>query len=192
MLQCRNLSQADLERIGAQVAEAFLAEEGCFSVLPMEVAQRMFTIIVETCYETGHLYTTSPAQEGFCVYWTKEERPGLMPQLRMVVKMLKSLPLKTGKVLMDGQNHWKPTEKRYKKQADYVEVFLLVVRREYQGQGYFRQMLEEPFALAAARDTICVLDTDAKGKAEKYCHVGMHVVESRVQRSGIEMFALER
>lgn len=192
MIACKNLSKEELQIIGSHVAHAFLAEPGCFSGLSMDVAEKMFTSIVEICYESGHLYTTSDNHEGYCVYWTKEERPGFWPQLKLVFKMAFSLPLSVGKLLKDGQNNWIPTEKRYKKSSDFVEVFLIAVRKEYQGQGHFRTMLQEPMNLAQNRKTICVLDTDAKKKAEKYCHVGFHIVDRKVQRNGIEMFALER
>ena len=192
MIRCENLSDDDLRRIGRQTAEAFLAEEGCFSVLSADVAEKLFTLIAETCYQTGHLYTTSEKQEGFCVYWTKKERPGLWVQLRMALKMARILPLRAGIQMKNSQNNWTPTEKRYQKAEDFVEVFWLVVRKEYQGQGHFRKMLGEPFALAEKRGTICVLDTDAKQKAEKYAHVGMRIIDRKTQRSGVTMFALER
>ena len=192
MIQCQNLSKADIRRIGQQVAEAFLGEPGCFSVLPPEVGNKLFTLIVDTCYQAGHLYTISENQEGFCVYWTKAQRPGLWVQGKMALKMAACLPLRLGLLLKNSQNNWKPTENRYKKAEDFVEVFLIAVRKEYQGQGYFRKMLEEPFALAEKRGTLCVLDTDSELKAQKYCHVGMHVVEHKPQRSGITMYALER
>ena len=192
MKKCENLSKEDIKRIGSYVSEAFLGEPGCFSSLPREVGNKMFSIIVETCYECGYLYTTSEKQEGFCVYWTKKERPGFLPQLKMVIKLCFAVPLKYASVIGNGQNNWKPTEKRYKKNNDFVEVFLLAVRKEYQGQGYFRKMLEEPFELAKKRKTICVLDKDSKVKADKYCHVGLHVVDSKRQKSGIIMYALEK
>ena len=191
MIRCQNLTEAELAEIGAQIAHGFLAEEGCFSVLPAEAAEKLFTLIVTTCYETGHLYTTGENREGFCVYWTKKERPGAWVQLKMGMKMAKILPLKAGLRLKNSQNCWKPTEKRYAKRDDFVEVFLLAVRTEYQGQGHFRRMLEEAFSLAQQRGTICVLDTDSRTKADKYVHVGMQVVEQKTQRSGVTMYALE-
>ena len=192
MQLCENLTQADKERIGRQIAEAFLAESGAFTVLPQDAANRLFSLIVDTCYQTGHLYTTSEKQEGFCVYWTKEERPGLLVQLKMARKMATCMPLKASFELGKNQSNWTPTEKRYKKRNDFVEVFLIAVRKEYQGQGFFRKMLQEPFELAEQRHTICVLDTDSRMKADKYCHVGMHVVDSSLQRGGITMYALEK
>lgn len=192
MIRMQNLRKQDIQAIGAHVAQAFLAEPGCFQPLSLKDATTLFTLVVETCYEAGHLYTTSPRQEGYLVYWTKKERPGMLIQLQLGWKMMTRLPLKVGMVLKDGQSCWKPTEKRYKHNEDFVEVFLIAVRKEYQGQGHFRKMLEEPFTLAKEHDTICVLDTDSITKAEKYCHVGMHIVDRKVQKSGIEMFALEK
>lgn len=192
MIRCTNYSKTELRQVGHHIAKAFLSEKGSFSILPPDVADRMFSMIVEICYETGHLYTTSDKQEGYCVYWTKSERPGFWPQMKLVLMMMIGLPWSLGKLLKDGQNNWIPTEKRYKKQDDFVEVFLIAVRNEYQKQGYFRKMLEEPFSLAKIRHTICVLDTDSIVKAEKYCHVGMHIIDRKVQKNGIEMFALEK
>ena len=192
MIKLKNLSNEELSIIGTHAAESFLGEKGCFQVLPHDAACKLFTLIVTTCYQTGHLYTSSEKREGYCVYWTKEERPGLWVQLKMGCKMLMCLPLKVGMQFKDGQSNWKPTEKRYKKADDFVEVFLIAVRKEYQGQGHFRTMLQEPFDLAKKRHTICVLDTDSDVKADKYCHVGMHIVDRKVQKNGMEMFALEK
>ena len=192
MIKCTNLSNEEIMQIGSWVAKAFLSEPGCFSILSQDVGNKLFTGIVKTCYQAGHLYTTSENKEGFCVYWTKQERPGWWPQLKMGLSMAVSLPWKVGILLNDSQNNWKPTEKRYKKADDFVEIFLIAVRKEYQGQGYFRKMLEEPFALAKKRGTICVLDTDSEEKAAKYEHVGMKIIDHKVQKSKIEMFALEK
>ena len=192
MIRCENLTGEDLKRIGTQVADAFLSEPGCFSVLPAQEAHRLFTLIVEMGYHCGHLYTTGPEQAGFCIYWTKKQRPGMWVQLKMGLKMARTLSMKSGMAMMRSQKNWKPTEKRYAKWDNYVEVFLLAVRKEYQGQGYFRRMLSEPFALAEKLGTICVLDTDAQVKADKYAHVGMTVVDSRPQAGGITMFALQK
>ena len=192
MQKCENLKDQELKRIAHHVAEAFLAEEGAFTALSMDTAEKMFRIILDLCYKEGHLYTTGKDREGYCVYWTKKERPGMLPQLKMVWRMLRELPFKTNLMLARQQTDWTATEKRYKKKKDYVEVFLLAVRKDCQGQGHFRRMLEEVFQFADDRGTICVLDTDSKVKAEKYNHVGMRVVDCRQQKNGVIMFAMER
>ena len=192
MVKCTNLTKEDIKCIGARIAAAFLAEKGAFSVLSMSEAEKTFSLIADICYQSGHLYTTSEKQEGYCVYWTKRERPGAWTQLKMGLQMTFCLSIQSGMAFMKSQSNWIPTEKRYKDADDFVEVFLLAVRKEYQGQGHFQNMLNEAFTLAEKRNTICVLDTDAQIKAEKYCHAGMHIVDQKIQKSGITMFALER
>ena len=192
MIKCKNLNDEDLKRIGRYIATAFLAEDGSFTSLSIDDASKMFSIIIKTCYDEGHLYKTSEKEEGFCVYWTKSERPGFLPQLKMMWRMATQLPLKAGLLMMNNQSGWTPTEKRYAKADDFVEVFLIAVRPEYQGRGYFKAMLNEPFTLAKNRNTICVLDTDSQLKAHKYEHEGMHIVESKTLKSKITMFAMEK
>lgn len=192
MIKCENLSNADLDRIGKYVAEAFTAEKGVFESLSLSDAQKMFKVIAETCYNAGHLYKTSENEEGFCVYWTKAQRPGAWVQLKMSIKMLFNVPMSAVKTMMNGQKGWTPTEKRYAKADDFVEVFLIIVRPEYQGKGHFKAMLKEPFDLAEKRKTICVLDTDSEVKAQKYSHEGMHIVDRKVLDCKSEMFAMEK
>ena len=192
MIKCKNFNSEDLKRIARFVATAFLAEDGCFTSLSIDDASKMFNIIIETCYNEGHLYKTSENEEGFCVYWTKSERPGFFPQLKMMWRMATQLPIKAGLLMMNNQSGWTPTEKRYTAADDFVEVFLIAVRPEFQGRGYFKAMLNEPFTLAEKRNTICVLDTDSKLKAQKYEHEGMHIVESKKLKSKITMYAMEK
>ena len=192
MILCQNLTKKDIEGIGKQIAAAFLAESGAFTVLPVDQAEKLFTVIVDTCYQSGHLYTTSENHEGFCVYWSKRERPGFWIQFKMGIQMLPCFSIQSGSAFLKTQNNWIPIEKRYKNEKDFVELFLLAVRKEYQGKGFFRKIMEEVFFEAEKRNCICILDTDSQTKADKYCHAGMHIVESKKQKSGLTMFALER
>ena len=192
MKKCENLTERERTEMARNVAEAFLAEPGVFAALSEPEAVKLFRIILDTCREAGHLYTTGERMEGVCVYWSKKERPGMLPQLNMMWRMFRELSFSTNLLLLRGQKHWTPTEKRYRKSPDFVEVFLLAVRKDAQGQGHFRKMLEEVFQVADARNTVCVLDTDSRKKAEKYNHVGMHVVDCRAQKNGVIMFAMER
>ena len=192
MIKCENLSNTDLDRIGKYIAEAFTAEKGVFAGLSLDDAQKMFKVIVKTCYKSGNLYKTSEKEEGFCVYWTKAQRPSAWTQLKMSIEMLFNVPMSAVKTMINGQKGWTPTEKRYAKADDFVEVFLIIVRPEYQGRGHFKAMLKEPFDLAEKRKTICVLDTDSEVKAQKYSHEGMHIVDRKLLDCKSEMFAMEK
>ena len=132
MIRCENLTEEDLEQMGAWTAEAFLGEPGCFQCLSPESARKLFTLILRTCYETGHLYAASENREGICVYWIKAQRPGPWVQLKMGLQMCRCMTLKEALALGKTQSSWKSTEKRYQKTEDFVEVFLLAVRKDCQ------------------------------------------------------------
>lgn len=59
------------------------------------------------------------------------------------------------------------------------DSFFLVVRKEYQGQGYMRQLMKFAYEKADQYGVPCILDTDAKNKLNKYCHLGMKHVATR-------------
>ncbi len=84
---------------------------------------------------------------------------------------------------------WRGYEGTYKKEKNYVAIFMLVVLREYQGKGHMRTLLSQPFALAKEKNIPCLLDTDAKIKGKKYEKCGMKIVK---QMSGedITMYVL--
>ena len=191
MIKCTNLTKDKIEEISGFVAKAFLSEPGCFTVLSIESASKMFYHIIDECYKAGHLYATSKNLEGVCVYWTKETRPDAIAQLKIGWHMLRSLTLKELISLGKDQSNWTETEKRYKREENFVEIFLIAIRPECQGRGWFRKMISEPFELSKNLGCSCVLDTDAEDKVSKYQHVGMKLVDRRKAKDGTEMFAME-
>ena len=66
-----------------------------------------------------------------------------------------------------------------KKKQKYVVVQLLAIPEKYQHQGYMRQMME--FALQKAKEyrLPLVVETDEKLKCDKYCHLGVKLVQKR-------------
>ena len=73
---------------------------------------------------------------------------------------------------------------------DYVDIALIAVRREYQGQGYLRKVLKEPFELADTYGIPVILDTDAEWKAVRYQSVGMRVERDEILESGLHMYTM--
>lgn len=59
---------------------------------------------------------------------------------------------------------------------------MLVVRKEYQGKGYMKQMLNEVYELARKQNVVVILDKDDKNKSLRYEHLGMKL--DRVRNCG--------
>ncbi len=66
---------------------------------------------------------------------------------------------------------------------------MLVVLKEFQGQGHMRTLLSTPFALAKEKNIPCLLDTDAKIKADKYEKCGMKTIK-RMSDDDVTMYLM--
>ena len=53
-----------------------------------------------------------------------------------------------------------------------MNLAMLVVRKEYQGQGYMRQLMEMLYQIADEKNLAVILETDAENKVERYEHLG--------------------
>ena len=83
-------------------------------------------------------------------------------------------------------------DKLKKEKKDYLKVEMLVVLKEYQGQGYMRQLMEFAYEKADTYGVPCILDTDAKNKLDKYCHLGMQHMATRKVAADCYLYDLMR
>ena len=69
---------------------------------------------------------------------------------------------------------------------------MLVVRKEFQGQGYMRRMMDFAYTLAEERNIPVILDTDDMDKASRYVHLGMKLDRVRSCGERFHMYDLIR
>lgn len=192
MIKMENVSAAVVTKLGEEIGRAFMAEEGCLAEnFTLDEGIQYFRTLTELYYETGCLYTTSVNYEGFAAYWRKQNRPRITFMLKMIYRLLKRLPFSTLIRLIKSLKGWKDYEEKYKKERDYVSVSMVVVLKEYQGKGFMRKVLEDPFVLAESRNIPCILDTDSTLKAEKYIRYGMKVVSQKQMTGKNIMYTME-
>ena len=79
-----------------------------------------------------------------------------------------------------------------KEKRKFLRVEMLVVRKEYQGQGYMRQMLGYAYRIAEDHRVPVILDTDDKDKAARYEHLGMRLDRVRDCGERFHMYDLIR
>ncbi|MCD8029133.1 MAG: GNAT family N-acetyltransferase, partial [Erysipelotrichaceae bacterium] len=155
---------------------------------------KLLEIMVEYYYSMGLLYTTSDKQEGYVAYWYKHDEQDwgfniIKVFFHMIYRYIKEIPYSSLKKVIPLMNN--PYEKIYAHTKDYVVVSMLVVKREYQGQGYMRLLLKEPFQNAKNNHIPCILDTDTLLKVQKYQHLGMKLVEENKMLNGQIVYTLE-
>ena len=79
-----------------------------------------------------------------------------------------------------------------KAKRKFLRIEMLVVRNEYQGQGFMRKMMEFTYHLADKKHVPVILDTDDKDKAARYEHLGMKLDRVRSCAERFYMYDLIR
>ena len=92
-----------------------------------------------------------------------------------------------------GETHkgWIETNKKYKKEKNFIEVYMACVPVEHQGKGYLHKLLEEPFRIARENHMPCIIETNTDLKVAKYQKCGLSVSDKREFSSGVVMYSLE-
>ena len=95
--------------------------------------------------------------------------------------------------ILKKRNVKKLVETRMRKaKRKFLRIEMLVVRNEYQGQGFMRKMMEFTYHLADKKHVPVILDTDDKDKAARYEHLGMKLDRVRSCGERFHMYDLIR
>ena len=189
MIKVRNADRDEIKRIGTAIGEAFAAEQdGLAALIPQAHLIRAFEIMTECYYNLGVLYTTSEQQEGFLAYRYKTAKLPIHPALRMALRMIMEIPLPSLLKIASGADEL--YAKIYKSEPEYIAISMVVVLKPFQGKGFMRQVLDEPFRIAEERSIPCVLDTDTPLKAAKYARCGMEKSAEKRLKNGVCLYTM--
>lgn len=185
------LKEKDIERIGNIVADAFMSEPGPYpNHLDSFQARCYFQETIRMLSKCKCLYALDQ-EEGFIAWFHKNQTPGFFQKLFFSIRLLSRISVEKINPFLTNVDAWDDYEKQYKKSKDYVDIFLVAVKKSEQGKGHLKELLKEPMAEAHRYNIPCILDTDSRVKKEKYEHEGFQVVKKGILSDGTEMFTLE-
>ncbi len=191
MIRLTDLDEEHLKEISHAFAESFLSQTGSLSMTAnMYEAEIYFDICLKEYARAGVLYALSEKEEGYIVFHRKNKGIRWYRDLYMTWQYMMRLTPSTMQRMILARNGWQSYEVTHANDPDYLDVELVCVRKEYQGQGLLRKMLKEPFAEADAAGIPCILDTDAEHKAMRYEHVGMRIERHAVLSSGLHLYTM--
>lgn len=190
MIQLKNLSEEQIAEIGRAIGNSFYDhdygenENGIAKYIKdKEQMIKYMTVFVVAGVKSGTLYATGERGEGYVLLMgSKFEKMKISASIGMLFGLIDALGgirknLEFFKIMQKGGM---PLDDKLKKEKkDYIQIVMLVVRKEYQGQGYMRKLMEFAYEKADAHGVPCILDTDAQNKLDKYCHLGMKHVGTR-------------
>ena len=158
------------------------AEHGLIDAFPGKEAVAAFICgYVRMALQSGMLYATGEAGEGFIAYRLPGQKVRLKAVLPLVKGFLGSMKIKEIIRFMRIMSRGGPGlgKRLDKAKKPYVYVGLVCVREPYRGQGYMRRVMEMAFAEGSRLGVPVILDTDARSKCDKYVHLGMELAGTR-------------
>lgn len=206
-IKVTNLSENEIEQICREIGDSFYdhaygrkkdgtTEYGLRKLL--DGREKMYQHM-KACflagYESGCLYSTSSRGEGYILVTCKGQDLSFKSGIRMIRAIVKNLGgLRGGiqfvrRIATGGKTY---EDELKKKKIPYANLAMLVVRKEYQGQGYMRQLMEMLYQIADEKNLAVILETDAENKVERYEHLGMKLVKTRDLGEGVFMYDLYR
>mgnify|MGYP001078394082 FL=1 len=206
-IKVTNLSENEIEQICREIGDSFYdhaygrkkdgtTEYGLRKLL--DSREKMYQHM-KACflagYESGCLYSTSSRGEGYILVTCKGQDLSFKSGVRMIRAIVKNLGgLRGGiqfvrRIAKGGKTY---EDELKKKKIPYANLAMLVVRKEYQGQGYMRLLMEMLYQIADEKNLAVILETDAEDKVERYEHLGMKLVKTRDLGEGVFMYDLYR
>lgn len=206
-IKVTNLSENEIEQICREIGDSFYdhaygrkkdgtTEYGLRKLL--DSREKMYQHM-KACflagYESGCLYSTSSRGEGYILVTCKGQDLSFQSGIRMIRAIVKNLGgLRGGiqfvrRIATGGKTY---EDELKKKKIPYMNLAMLVVRKEYQGQGYMRQLMEMLYEIANEKNLAVILETDAENKVERYEHLGMKLVKTRDLGEGVFLYDLYR
>ena len=206
-IKVTNLSENEIEQICREIGDSFYdhaygrkkdgtTEYGLRKLL--DSREKMYQHM-KACflagYESGCLYSTSSRGEGYILVTCKGQDLSFKSGVRMIRAIVKNLGgLRGGiqfvrRIAKGGKTY---EDELKKKKIPYANLAMLVVRKEYQGRGYMRLLMEMLYQIADEKNLAVILETDAEDKVERYEHLGMKLVKTRDLGEGVFMYDLYR
>lgn len=150
--------------------------------------------MIRTANEYDAVYATSEKKEGIIILTdTTHPYPGNV-MVKMMWRMIRALGLKNfSNIVKKFQAGGASLEKSYREsKKQFVQIELLAIRKECQGKGFMRPLVETAFEVAKQGNLPVIVSTDARLKKDKYEHIGMKLVNTRTLGERSFMYDLVR
>lgn len=193
MIKLNNLSDKEIVTISHHIADAFFDypynDEDLGLKKYIKTREDMFIYIhaiVKAAYNSKILYATSKNHEGYLILAGNGIGSiGFMDGLKMIFAESKALGgwKKMKEFISASFSDGGSIETRMRKaKRKFIRIEVLIVRREFQKQGFMKKMIQDVYRIADEKKLPVILDTDDKDKSLRYQHLGMTL--DRVRNCG--------
>lgn len=131
--------------------------------------------------KSGWLYTTSENEEGYIMISEPTSKISFIGIIDLVIGCIKGMGIKGSiQFFKDMKSSGESLEYKLKKENKrFIQIEMLVVKREYQNKGYMRKLIQIAFDKADELGIPCIVSTDGILKMQKYEHLGFNHYQDR-------------
>lgn len=184
-------SKEELLEIKKMVGEAFVTNELFHEFGDLdnrrEIVYKYMDIYTDYVYESKAMYITED-HKGVVGFIYSKKAP-IFPQLKMLFRMVRAIPLKTLKKFMSHVKQIENSNKLYSKKA-HIDILFVCVDKDYQGKGYAKQLIEAAKKYASKENLPLLFDTDMERYARIYEHYGCKLYNQITASNGVTRYNL--
>ena len=131
--------------------------------------------------KSGWLYTISEKQEGYIMISEPTSKVSLSGIKDLIIGSFKGMGVKGAiQFFKDMKSSGESLENKLKKENKrFIQIEMLVVKREYQTKRYMRKLVQIAFDKADELGIPCIVSTDGVLKMQKYEHLGFNHYQDR-------------
>ena len=188
-MKLENLDEEEIREIGEAVGDAFFdyefseGQKGMNYIADTREKMRyMITAYIRAAVHSGILYTTSGNGEGYIIVnspvhgYTKDATSRFLKEFVSAIGIKGVFRFLV--MAVKGGHAFKMDLRKSK--TPYICLEVLAVRKEYQGKGYMRQLMNLLYEIQAEENLGIYIGTDDPVKMSKYVHCGMKLVNTRI------------
>lgn len=178
------------QEIASACTDAFLHEPGTFpAMLDAQETMALMQAVIHMAVLSGSLYENE-AQSAWMFVYHKHNGPSILAQARMGWNVLRHIKPAHTMAMQQALSSWQPATERFRKEQNYLYIYLFAIRTESQHQGMMRAMLRQLQKQAAEEQIPIILDTDSPIKRQKYEACGFRTAASAELSCGICQYAM--
>ena len=131
--------------------------------------------------KSGWLYTISENQEGYIMISEPTSKVSFLGMKNLIIGSFKGMGIKGAiQFFKDMKASGESLENKLKREnKEFIQIEMLVVKREYQNKGYMRKLVQIAFDKADELGIPCIVSTDGILKMQKYEHLGFKHYQDR-------------
>ncbi len=186
-----NLTDDELDKIKRQIGKAFVTNELFHNWGSYE--QRADTVMtyisnyVDCVYKSKALYSNKE-RTGF-IGLQNSQNALIMPQLKMLFRMLCKIKFSKLRSLMSFINQIKSGNEKYSK-SHHLEILMVCVDESHQGKGIATELVAFAKKQSDELGLPLLFDTDMEAYAEMYQHLGCELYNEKTADNGVTRYNL--